>query len=94
MAAGTDNLVFVAGIVKGLVEKNDWAHHFGSLGAVSTHLSHAASLGLITYVPHPGHIYQEEVTITELGLEWYHKQRLSEYSDGRAYFWNFILREE
>jgi len=68
---------FVAGIVKGLVERDDPYRHFGSLLGFQYHLRQAIDAGLVT----------EYVAVTESGKDWYKNQKLNELQDCRAYFW-------
>lgn len=68
---------FIAGIVKGLVEKNDPYRHFGSLLNFKGHEDTAVSCGVIT----------KEHEVTPLGLKWYHSTAMAELKDTRAYCW-------
>jgi len=72
---------FVAAILKGLIEHNDYRRHFGSYLGIRAHLQNAIKLGLVIGDGHDG------VALTDLGSRCYEAWNLASLEDCRAYFW-------
>lgn len=72
---------FIAGIVKGTMEREDPTAHFGSTLSLGTHLAEARSLGLLEEA---GGNYP---FLTDLGKAYYEHWQLAELDDGRSYMW-------
>lgn len=72
---------FVAGIVKGIIERNDGTRHFGSLMNYQGHLYNAKEAGMIS-VPEKG-----RPSITPRGTAWYKALSMKDLQDTRAYMW-------
>jgi hypothetical protein len=69
---------YVAGIVKGLVERGDATRHFGSLIGFTAHLHQAIADGVVDATG----------SVTDAGRAWYAAEKLNELKDCRAYFWD------
>lgn len=76
----SNSLHFVAGIVKGLVEHEDYEYYFGSTIGIRWHLNDAIALGFL----------DNDLTLTAEGYAWYESEDLRSLPEGRAYMWNRV----
>lgn len=76
-------MMFVAAIVKGLVENGDACRHFGSTLSFAYYESQARKFGLVGDS-------LEKLTLTEKGRDWYKRAELNRLPDTRATFWQRV----
>lgn len=77
------DILFVAGIVKGLVERSDPYVHFGSLGGFQGHITYTRSLGLV----------DDNEDLTPKGRLFYVAGKLADLPRTRAYVWPLYLKD-
>lgn len=77
---------FVAGIVKGLVERNDPYAHFGSLMAFQGHKANAINAGYVV-ADTSNEPWRDKLLVTPKGRQYYKHCNLEALEQTRAYMW-------
>lgn len=77
---------FVAGIVKGIKERNDATVHFGSLMGFLDHMNNAIRCGLVD--PHLPSDKLYHYKLTKKGKRYYKDKGLADFPNCRSYMWS------